>query len=90
MEQALEAAHSVEVGDFNFEKENFRGALMRYQDADQRKPGDIAIQVRLGRAFEKLHDTQNAVERYKAAQKLQGPAKWSKEAETALARLLNH
>jgi tetratricopeptide (TPR) repeat protein len=88
MDKALEAAHNVDVGDYYFEeKRNYNAALMRYRDALEAKPGDIAIHVRLGRVFEKLNQPPQAVEQYQAAQKLPGPQKWSDEAKSALLRL---
>jgi hypothetical protein len=45
--------------------------------------------VRLGRAFEKLRQLPQAIEQYKAAQELAGPAKWSEEAKAAVLRLQN-
>jgi hypothetical protein len=83
----LSAAHNVDVGDFNFGEENYRGALMRYSDALAEKPGDAAIHVRLGRVFEKLKDLPRAIEHYQAAQKLGAPQKWLDEANSALSRL---
>jgi tetratricopeptide (TPR) repeat protein len=78
----------VDVGDYYFEeKRNYNAALMRYRDALEAKPGDIAIHVRLGRVFEKLNQPPQAVEQYQAAQKLPGPQKWSDEAKSALLRL---
>jgi hypothetical protein len=87
MELALEAAHNVEVGDYSFESKNYQGALMRYKDADEEKPGDAAIHVRLGRAFEKLGHLEEATGQYKAALDGAGPQKWSDEAKAALVRL---
>jgi tetratricopeptide (TPR) repeat protein len=87
MDLALAAAHNVDVGDFNFKEKNYRGAFMRYRDALEEKPGDAAIHVRLGRVLEKLNDFPQAIEHYKAAQKLGGPEKWSNEANSALSRL---
>jgi len=87
MEMALKAAHDVEVGDYSFASNNYGGALMRYKDAVEEKPGDAAIHVRLGRAFEKLRQLPQAIEQYKAAQDLAGPAKWSEEAKAAVLRL---
>jgi tetratricopeptide (TPR) repeat protein len=87
VEKALEAAHNVEVGDEYFEAKNYNAALMRYKDAVEEKPGDAAIHVRLGRAFEKLNQLPQAIEQYKAAQELAGPAKWSDEAKAAVLRL---
>ncbi|MBZ5648136.1 MAG: tetratricopeptide repeat protein [Acidobacteriia bacterium] len=87
MEMALDAAHNVEVGDFSFEEKNYRGALLRYEDAVEQKPGDPAIHVRLGRVFEKLNKLAQAMEHYKAAEKLAGPERWAEEARGAVARL---
>jgi tetratricopeptide (TPR) repeat protein len=87
MEKALEAAHNVDVGDYSFEGKNYEGALLRYKDAVEEKPGDAAIHVRLGRVFEKLGQLPQAMEQYKAAQELAGPAKWSEEAKAAVLRL---
>jgi tetratricopeptide (TPR) repeat protein len=90
MEKALAAAHNVEVGDYELESKNFRGALFRYKDADEEKPGDVAIHVRLGRAFEHLGELPDATREYKAAQELAGPQKWLDEANAALLRLQQH
>jgi Flp pilus assembly protein TadD len=90
MELALEAAHNVEVGDYSFDNKNYNGALLRYKDADEEKPEDAAIHVRLGRVFEKLGQLQEARGQYKAAFDLAGPQKWSDEAKSALARLEQH
>jgi len=90
MELALEAAHNVEVGDYSFDNKNYNGALLRYKDADEEKPEDAAIHVRLGRVLEKLGQLPEATEQYKAAMDLAGPQKWSDEAKAALARLEQH
>lgn len=87
MEMTLKAAHDVNVGDYSFEAKNYGGALLRYKDAAQEKPGDAAIHVRMGRALEKLGQIPQAMEQYKAAQELAGPAKWTDEARAAVVRL---
>jgi len=87
MEQALAAAHNVEVGDYYFGKKNYDAALLRYDDAREEKPRDIAVHVRLGRVLERLKQLPRALEEYKAALKLSGPQKWSDEAKSALLRL---
>jgi tetratricopeptide (TPR) repeat protein len=87
MEMALQAAHDVEVGDEYFAAKNYNGALIRYKDAAEQKPGDAAILVRLGRVFERLGQLPKAIEQYKAAQELAGPAKWLDEAKAAVLRL---
>ena len=87
MELALEAAHNVDVGDSDFAEKNYKGALLRYKDAVDQKPGDIAIVVRLGRVLEKLDQLSEALQQYRAAQKLAGPKNWSDEANAAVLRL---
>ena len=87
MEMTLKAAHDVDVGDYSFEAKNYGGALMRYKDASEEKPGDVAIHVRLGRVLEKLGQVPQAVEQYKAAQEFAGPEKWQDEAKAAVVRL---
>jgi len=87
MKMALEAAHNVEVGDQSFGQKNYKGALLRYKDALEEKRGDVATHVRLGRVLEKLDQLPQAIEEYKAAQKLRGPEKWANEAKAALLRL---
>jgi tetratricopeptide (TPR) repeat protein len=87
IEMALEAAHNVDVGDYSFRGKNYRGTLLRYKEAAEEKPGDAAIHVRLGRVYEKLDQLPQAIEQYKAVQRLAGPEKWSEEAKAALVRL---
>ena len=87
MERALRAAQDVDVGDYYFGEKNYKAAMLRYKDANEAKPDDIAIHVRLGRAFEKLDQLPQATEEYEAAQKLSGPKRWSDEAGAALMRL---
>lgn len=87
VERALEAAHNVEIGDYYFKAKNYAAALLRYNDADLEKSGDVAIHVRMGRVFERLGQSSQAMEQYSEAQKLPGPEKWSDEAKRALLRL---
>ena len=87
MQQVLDAAHDVDVGDTYFEEKNFHAALFRYQDALKAKPDDAAILVRLGRAYEKLDQPDEAARQYADAAKLPGPEKWVQEARDSLARL---
>lgn len=87
MTRALEAAHNVEVGDLDFSKKNYGGALSRYQDAAQQKSDDAAIYVRLGRTSERLNDLDAAIQLYREAEQLGTPQKWAQEAHAALLRL---
>jgi tetratricopeptide (TPR) repeat protein len=90
LEMAIEAAHNVEVGDYYFADKNYNGAMLRYKDASEEKPGDVAIHVRLGRVLEKLGQLPQAIEQYTTAQGLAGPEKWMNEAKAALLRLQPH
>ncbi|HEX8926953.1 MAG TPA: tetratricopeptide repeat protein [Terriglobales bacterium] len=87
MESTLAAAQDVDTGDFYAKNKNYKGALMRYQSALEKKPGDAAIYVRLGRAYEHLNDIPHAKETYIAAANMAGPEKWVAEAKTALERI---
>jgi type IV secretory pathway VirB10-like protein len=42
MEKTLEAAHNVDVGDFQMTEKHYAAALSRYQEAADEKPGDAA------------------------------------------------
>lgn len=90
MENALKAAHDVEVGDEEFEEKNYNAAGLRYQDASEEKPGDAAIHVRLGRVLEKLGKTPEALDQYKEAQQMAESGKWTDEAKAAVVRLQPH
>jgi tetratricopeptide (TPR) repeat protein len=87
VDMALAAAHNVEVGDYYFERKNYRAASLRYEEALDQKPGDPAIHARLGRVLEKLNQIPRAIEEYKVALKSGGPDKWLDEAKSALLRL---
>jgi predicted Zn-dependent protease len=86
-DDALRAAHNVEVGDFAMEQKNYRAARDRYSDALTEKPGDAAIYVRLGRAEEQISDFPNAKAHYAEAVKLGAPKKWADEANAAVERI---
>jgi tetratricopeptide (TPR) repeat protein len=81
------AVHDVEVGDFNYEDKNFRGALIRYKSALDNKPNDPGILLRLGKTFEKLGDLESARGKYQAsiAAAPEGPT--AKESKSALSHL---
>lgn len=82
---ALEAAYDVEAGDCYFQRLNYSGALQRYKTRPKKNREILPSMFELGRALEKLGQLPQAIEEYKAAQKLPGPRKWSEEAKSALA-----
>lgn len=90
LNDALHAAHNVEVGDQEFDQKNFRGALGRYEEALGQKSKDAAIEVRYARTAERLGNFEDARKHYKAALALGTPAKWSDEAKLSLQRLEAH
>lgn len=81
------AAHNVDVGDYYYGEKNYRGALMRYQEAAQEKPGDAGIHLRMGRAWEGLKAPERAYVEYDAAAKLEPEGKSAAEAAAAMERL---
>jgi tetratricopeptide (TPR) repeat protein len=81
------AAHNVEVGDYYFADKNYRGALLRYREAVEQKPGDAAIHLRIGRAYEKLNESERAYLAYDAAVKLDPAGKGSADARSGVERL---
>jgi hypothetical protein len=87
MEMTVAAAKDVDTGDFYAKNKNYKAASMRYESALEKKQGDAAIYVRLGRAYEHLNDIPQAKESYSSAANLPGPEKWVNEAKDALTRL---
>jgi hypothetical protein len=83
----VSAAADTDVGDYYFKDKNYRGALMRYESAVEKKPGDAAIHLRIGRAFEKLGDNERAFMGYDAVVKLEPAGKSAAEAKQGMERL---
>ena len=83
----IQAAQSVEVGDYYYGEKKYRAALSRYQEALESKPDDAAIYLRLGRTLEKLDELTRAFENYDASLTADpgGPA--AEEARKAVKRL---
>jgi tetratricopeptide (TPR) repeat protein len=81
------AAQDAGVGDYYYKDKNYRAALMRYESAVEKKPGDAAIHLRIGRAFEKLGDNERAYLGYDSAVKLEPAGKGADEARQGMERL---
>src|SRR2546425_7929590 len=58
------ALKDIEVGDFYFKKKNYRAALDRYREALFYKPHDALANFRMAQSFEKLNQSDDAVEHY--------------------------
>jgi tetratricopeptide (TPR) repeat protein len=81
------AAKNVEVGDFYFDKKNYRAAESRYEEALQWKPNDAIATFRLAVAEEKLGKKQDAVKNYEAYLKLLPQGEFAVQAKSGLERL---
>lgn len=83
----IRAAEHVEVGDLYFRRDNYRGALSRFQEALEHKPGDPVIHLRLGRTLEKMEQAGEAYAHYEASLAAPRDGPWKKEAQAAMERL---
>jgi tetratricopeptide (TPR) repeat protein len=86
-EDVVAADHDVDVGDFNFENKNYRGAEMRYRSALERLPGEPVATLHLARALEKLGNKTQAYDQYKIFLEWSPTGKDAQEANAALVRL---
>jgi tetratricopeptide (TPR) repeat protein len=85
-QDVIAIAKNVDTADFYFKEKNYRAALSRYKEADGQKPNDPAIHLRLGRAYEKLEQREEARKHYKAAAEAR-EGFWTAEAKAALERV---
>lgn len=83
----LKAMKAIEVGDFYFKRENYRGAISRYREALDYKPGDAEATFKLAEALDKSGDSAGAAEKYEAYLKILPNGPYAKQAKQALAKL---
>jgi len=81
------AAKDIEVGDFYYNRKNYRAALDRYKEALVYKPNDAIANFRLAECQEKTGSPQQAVTHYQAYLKILPHGPFAADAEKALARL---
>ncbi|WP_187148967.1 tetratricopeptide repeat protein [Candidatus Korobacter versatilis] len=81
------AMKDIEVGDYYFKRENYRGALNRYQEALIYKPNDAEATLRVARTQEKLKEVEDARDNYAAYLKIIHEGKDADEARKAIERL---
>ena len=81
------AVKDIEVGDFYFKKKNYRAALDRYREALFYKPNDAVANFRMAQSFEKLNQSDEAVEHYQEYLKVLPNGPLSEEAKKALEKL---
>ena len=81
------AVKDIEVGDFYFKKKNYRAALERYREALFYKPSDALANFRMAQSFEKLNQSDEAIEHYQEYLKILPNGPLSEEAKKALEKL---
>jgi tetratricopeptide (TPR) repeat protein len=83
----MAAAHDVEVGDWQYQDKSYRGAVGRYKGALENWPGEPNILFRLAKTYERMKDTEHALEYYKLVVAADPDAPLAKEANAAISRL---
>ena len=81
------AMRDVEIGDFYFKRENYKGALSRYCEALQYKPNDAAATFRIAESLEKFGDLAGARTYYQAYLKILPRGPFAAQARRALDRM---
>ena len=81
------AMKDVEIGDFYFKRENYRGALSRYCEALQYKPNDAIATFRAAEALEKLGDLGGAQIYYEGYLKILPAGPLAAQSRKALERI---
>ncbi len=60
----LRAYEDMRVGNFYYNKGNYRAAIGRYLDAAQHRPHFAIPYLKIAKAYKKLHNPQGAIEAY--------------------------
>jgi tetratricopeptide (TPR) repeat protein len=81
------AMKAIEVGDYYFNRYNYRAAASRYEEALVYKPKDADATFKLAQTLEKLKQYADARENYADFLKIISQGKQADEARKALARL---
>lgn len=58
------ANKDVKIGDFYFKKGNYDAAIARYRAAARHKPNFAIPFLKMGKAYEKKHETKEAIKAY--------------------------
>jgi hypothetical protein len=77
----------MEVGDFNFKNRNYKGAVVRFRDALERKPGQPDALFKLAESLEKLGEKEEAFRTFMAYLEIQPAGLYSPQARNAIQRL---
>ncbi len=81
------AMKDIEVGDYYYNRENYRAAASRYEEALRYKPKDADATFKLARACEKLKRFDDARDYYISYLKIIPEGKTAEEARKALEHL---
>ena len=81
------AMKNVEIGDYYFKQQNYRGALSRYCEALQYKPNDAIATFRTAEALEKLGDLAGAQTYYEAYLKILPRGPFAGQSKKGLERI---
>jgi len=84
----LQAVTEINVGDQHFKKGKYSAAVYRYLEASRWDPGSTEAFLKLGGAYEKLHDFMGAREAFlKFFELAKDDAKWAKEVDPIKKRM---
>jgi len=81
------AAKCIEVGDYYFKQENYRGAISRYEEALEWKPKDAEATYKLAKVQEKTGNYTVALDNYRAYLKLLPKGPYAEESQKGIDRL---
>jgi tetratricopeptide (TPR) repeat protein len=83
----LKANKDIQVGNFYFNRKNYKGALERYKDALYYKQNDAVATFRVGECEEKLGHKEEAKKSFEQYLKILPDGPLAKEAHSQLAKL---
>jgi tetratricopeptide (TPR) repeat protein len=83
----LKASKDIDIGNFYFNRKNYRAALDRYKEALYYKEGDAVATFRLALCQEKLGDKADAKTYYEKYLKILPEGPFAKDARASLERL---
>ena len=86
-EEEREFAKDMEVGEFNFEEKNYRGAELRFRDALNYKPDQPDATFKLAESLDKLGKNCEAKQSYQTYLNIQPDGLYAERARIALQRL---
>ena len=83
----MKALKCIEVGDWYFKQENYKGAISRYREALEWKPQDAEATYKLAQVLNKTGDVNGARENYQAYLKILPNGPYAAKAKDALIKL---